>query len=289
MPELPEAERIRQTLRKRIVGLRVECVTVRRRDMVHGCTTRQAMLQCDCVENILRKGKQLAIVGSTGAAVRVQLGMTGRLFVCSGKDPAAHAKHAHVRWHLSAESNHRGVNTACSSAANGLILVFEDARRFGALHTHTSLCELRKRWRLLGPDALTIRTNALTANLSKTRRAIKTALLDQRVLAGVGNIYADESLFTARIAPRRRANSLSADELKRLAAAIRRTLRAAISAGGSSIRDYVDGQGTPGRYQRQHQVYNRGGRPCTCCGSLLSRALIDQRSTVWCDVCQHCR
>jgi len=129
----------------------------------------------------------------------------------------------------------------------------------------------------------------LGSALAQTKRSIKSALLDQAVLAGVGNIYADEALHMAGIHPARRADGLRADEIANLAQSIAGVLAAAIAAGGSTLRDYADANGRPGSYQTAHAVYGRAGQPCLTCGTLLASRLLAQRTTVWCPHCQPAR
>ncbi|RYG85513.1 DNA-formamidopyrimidine glycosylase, partial [bacterium] len=131
-----------------------------------------------------------------------------------------------------------------------------------------------------------MRTAALAAGLAKTRRPIKAALLDQRVVAGIGNIYADEALHAAGIHPLAPANELSSEQVERLAKAIKRVLRRAIEAGGSTLRDYVNGRGERGSFQTRHKVYDRAGQPCRGCRAEIVRIVLGGRSTCFCPACQ---
>jgi formamidopyrimidine-DNA glycosylase len=146
--------------------------------------------------------------------------------------------------------------------------------------------ELRATWSRLGPDALAVRSRALGANLLRTGRPIKAALLDQAVVAGVGNIYADEALFKSRINPLKPANRLSAAEVSRLAAALRTILARAARAGGSTLQDYFDALGNPGSAVQLHAVYGRGGQPCFACGLPLVVCTVTARTTTFCPSCQ---
>lgn len=234
------------------------------------------LLQGATVSDIARRGKQLAIIcgggGSDGRAMGVQLGMTGHVEILRTRhrEPLVHV---HARWRLS----------------GGGELVFHDPRRFGSLRVFRTLADLAAHWNMLGPDALTITVEELHRGLADTDRSIKAALLDQAVLAGVGNIYADESLFVAHIHPRRPARLLRAEEVARLADAIRQILSQAVEAGGSTLRDYADANGEPGAYQAQHLVYGRGGEACRQCSGRLAAGLLAQRTTVWCPSCQPAR
>lgn len=272
MPELPEVEHLRRTLEPAILGVRIASVVIARRDVVHGLPKRDAaaaLLAGDRPRELVRHGKHMAVIGSSGRAVCIHLGMSGTVRVLDGPVPLP--DHAHVVWTLQ----------------TGQRLVFRDPRRFGGIWIASSLDELRTgRWSDLGPDALAIESKGLRDRLAGSSRAIKAALLDQRVLAGVGNIYADEALFLARVHPARPAPTLTNDELARLAGAIVRVLRESIEAGGSTLRDYVDAQGRSGGQQRQHRVYGRSGQPCPVCGRALERLVIAQRGTSACPSCQ---
>lgn len=276
MPELPEVEHLRHGLSKVLTGRTVNKVSVNRADICHVNSIRgglsKGLLQGALLGEPKRLGKQMALIGTDQRAVCVHLGMSGQMFRVGHGRRVPRTDHVHVVWHLD----------------DGSRLVFRDPRRFGGLwlfHTFDELVE--NRWLKLGPDALLISTSNLVAELKDTRRAVKAALLDQSVLAGVGNIYADEALFAARIAPHRPADSLGREEVRALAAQIRRILAQAVRAGGSTLRDYVDGQGRQGRAQRAHKVYGRGTEPCVRCGRPLDVTQIAQRTTVSCAACQH--
>lgn len=284
MPELPEVETIRLALQPAIVRRTVSRVEVRTRSVIAmpgdppaGITRarqqttkvrlrRRLLLEACIIDRLERRGKQLAIISEEGPAICVQLGMTGGLSLTDRPRP-----HEHVVWTLD----------------DGSRLAFSDARRFGLLGAHPNFDDLvQTRWSTLGPDALSIRSADLARACHETRRAIKSLLLNQRALAGVGNIYADEALFQGGIHPLTPANSLSRPRLTRLAGSIRRVLRAAIQSGGSSIRDFRSASGAEGNYQTRHLVYGRHGKPCPRCGHTLVRASIAQRSTVFCPCCQ---
>lgn len=287
VPELPEVETVRLSLLPHVRGRVIRAAEVRRRDvvMVQGVRGGERMLpsrqqgvhllQGARIESLERRGKQLALVGVKGKSSRplvFHLGMTGQLFCLP---PGAHLPdptHVHVVWRLD----------------SGARMVFRDPRRFGGVWSLPSREALDQRWSELGPDALAISAAELLPRLAKSRRMIKSVLLDQQVLAGVGNIYADESLFLSRIPPRAVASELSTEQVRRLADAIRSVLARAVESGGSSLSDgtYVNANGEPGAYQRSHAVYSRGGLPCSACRSVLETALISNRTTVWCPRCQ---
>lgn len=284
MPELPEVESLRLALEPHLVGRRVELVRVRtrsvvampadpvagfarsRRDATPARLELRLLLQGCTITRLARRGKQLAIVSAEGPALGVQLGMTGGLSRAHKPQP-----HTHVVWTLD----------------DGSRLAFVDPRRFGLVAAHESFQSLQDaRWASLGPDALTVTPRQLRHACEGSQRSIKALLLDQQALAGVGNIYADESLFTSRIHPATLAADLDDAAIRALARSIRQTLRAAIDAGGSTIRDYRSPAGSPGGFQHRHQVYARAGKPCLRCGTPLARTVLAQRSTVFCPVCQ---
>jgi formamidopyrimidine-DNA glycosylase len=158
-------------------------------------------------------------------------------------------------------------------------LVFDDPRQFGRI-------DLGDRVERLGPDALAITAEEFAARLAGRRGRIKPLLLNQRILSGVGNIYADESLYRARIHPRALASRLSPARIERLCAALHEVLASAVASGGSSISDYRDGDGNPGAFQFEHRVYGREGEPCAACGTPIRRIVIAQRSAHYCPKCQ---
>lgn len=187
--------------------------------------------------------------------------------------------HDHVAWSLEL------------SGGGAATLVFRDPRRFGCVRGWASREALDDHWsRELGPDALETSVDELSGHLWRvlrpSRRPLKAALLDQAVVAGVGNIYADEALFEAGVKPRKRTDRLTRAEIDRLAASVRRVLGRAVKAGGSTLRDYVRPDGSPGSYQLRHAVYGRAGQACPRCTRPLSSATIAQRTTVWCPRCQ---
>lgn len=221
-----------------------------------------------------RHGKQLVIEGSKGCLL-VHLGMSGSLRVIDGAMRANDEKHVHAVWTF--------------TCADGRVrtLRHRDPRRFGWIESHTDLASVRERcWRNLGPDALCVRPDHLSERLAGSRRSIKSALLDQSVVAGVGNIYADESLFRAGVHPCLRGNRLGASQAKRLAGSIRAVLAKAVELGGSTIQDHRTADGGWGSFQRLHRVYGRDGLPCKVCGETLRRIVLQQRATVFCPVCQ---
>ena len=286
MPELPEIEHLRRTLAKRIVGATVDSVDVRRADVVRtprGRGGRQAVdalsaLRRARVTSTARHGKQLAVVTSRGVVV-VHLGMSGRLLSIDEDAPTCAA--------LAAERHVHVTMTMVDDDARRSLLIHSDPRRFGGLWVHASLEEARaQRWSKLGPDALTIGHDRFIDVLGRRRRALKALLLDQSILAGVGNIYADEALHRAGLHPGSRAATIPRQRLEALHTALRHVLRDAVDAGGSTIRDYQDATGRFGTYALLHRVYGRGGSPCLACGTTLRASIVGGRTTVHCPRCQ---
>ncbi|MEM9166935.1 MAG: DNA-formamidopyrimidine glycosylase family protein [Planctomycetota bacterium] len=295
MPELPEVETVRRSLEARIVGCSVTGVIVRRREVIatpsdpEGGFSRQRpakrrrpkrvakpdLLVGRSIESVRRRGKQLAIVTDSGHAVLIHLGMTGELMAPGPGERLRAADHCHVLWTLRAQDGQPAGR-----------LVFRDPRRFGGIWTLPTPNALAARWDELGPDGLTVTGAELAARLGRSARSLKAGLLDQTAVAGVGNIYADESLFDARLAPANPCKRLSAQEWDSLASSIRRILSRAVSLGGSTIRDYRAPDGSTGKAAARHQVYGRAGLPCPACDQRLISTTLAQRTTVWCPGCQ---
>ncbi len=320
MPELPEVECLRQSLLHPqpsqptgLIGQRVVSVRVLRRDVLTAPgdppgglsrtqTTRRAALPAPAnitdqdllvgqtIHQIERCGKQLAIwaVNPAGerSALLVRLGMTGQLLLNAHKPTStAGLSHIHVEWLLT-NTPALSIDTPHATTPTTTRLIFRDPRRFGGVQIARTERDVQSAWSELGPDALTITDHQLAEALSRSSRAIKAALLDQSVLAGVGNIYADEALWAARLSPRRMCRRLKLAEVATLAQAIRTVLNRAVLAGGSTLRDYVNGRGEAGTFQSNHAVYGRAGLPCPRCLQPLASAIIAQRTTVWCRACQ---
>jgi formamidopyrimidine-DNA glycosylase len=281
LPELPEVEHLRQTLAPVLVGARVLRVRLARHDIVRPVSpTRSArvssrdLLGADVIERLERHGKNLAIIGKSGRVVGVHLGMSGQLRFVPKGEALNRNDHVHCTWWLK------------TTATEGR-MIFRDPRRFGGLFPAHSLDQLKQqRWNQLGTDALTIKPADLFERLHRRNRPIKAALLDQALIAGVGNIYADEALFVARIHPQMPCVRLSRSNCERLTNAIQRVMLQAIGSGGSTIRSYIDSDGRGGTYASKHQVYGRNGKPCLRCESTLKSMAVAQRTTVFCPKCQ---
>ena len=268
MPELPEVETTRRSLLDEVVGARIVAVTVRERRLRRPVAADFAdRLRDRRITAIDRLGKYLLFALDDGRLLLVHLGMSGSL--CLTATTTLPIRHDHVAIALDRDRQ----------------LVFNDPRRFGLMRVgrRDELDELRA----VGPDPL---ASAPTADewraLTRRRAPIKSVLMDQRRLGGVGNIYANEALFQAGVRPRRRAASLTRAELARLAEALRAVLERAVALGGSSISDYRDGNGNPGYFQIHHAVYDRDGQPCGRCDTPIKRIVLGGRSTFYCPRCQ---
>ena len=290
MPELPEIEVLRRTVAPVLVGrvLRVKTIgphDMRARGSGRGegrCKpgawmNRNELLDGATVQSVERHGKRLAILATDGRCLVIQLGMSGQLIA----GPSTTKPHQHLVWSII--GGHRCQSSLLLAQD---FLVFRDPRRFGGVVSYESKDELQKSWTAeLGPDALTINASALQSVLCGSR-AIKVALLDQATIAGVGNIYADESLHVAGIDPRMRCDQISKADVKSLAQAIRLILNRATKHGGSTLRDYRSGLGAKGAAQALHAVYGHAGQPCAQCGETLQGTRLGGRATVWCPFCQ---
>lgn len=290
MPELPEVECVRLSLERLIVGRRVDAVRVNRGDVITGPRGDASLLVGDKVSRVIRHGKQLAIVGSGGRCVCVHLGMSGQLCVMSDEQaeplskkrlstafgsiaPADPPPHTHVLWIFQ----------------GGIALRFTDPRRFGGLWTFSDLNELKaRRWNKLGPDALRITPGQLQNRLAGTTRSLKAAMLDQNLVAGLGNIYVDELLFNAKLHPVLPANRLNSALVPGLVRRMKTLLQGSIQRGGSTLRDYVNAENQRGSQQDRHRVYGRSGRACKRrgCNAVIVSHQIAGRTTAWCPGCQ---
>jgi len=278
MPELPEVETVVRTLIPRLRGRTFATLRHLRPDMLRPANTDFAsLLPGRRVERITRRGKRILIHLDSGDTLAIHLGMTGQLTVEPSTVPIK--PHTHLILEL-ADTNAHSIEPSIAT------LRFRDPRRFGSL---TWISADSASDDTLGPEPLSLRSQQLARLLSHTRRAIKTALLDQSLLAGLGNIYADEALFHAQIHPTTPANRLTLQQVQRLNRAIKLILRRAIRHRGSSLRDYIDVNGSSGRYQNLHAVYARTGQPCRRCGSTIVRIVLGGRSTHFCSNCQKAR
>ena len=269
MPELPEVETARRTLEPHVVGRRIVRVRVRERRLRWPVTPGlAARLSGHTVHAVRRRGKYLLFELDRGHLL-VHYGMTGSLSVCPPSRRAG--KHDHVDLALD----------------NGTTLRFHDPRRFGAVlwvaepAQHPLLAPIG-----LEPLESGFNAQALARLARGKRQPVKAFLMDGRMIAGVGNIYASEALFAAGVRPSTAAGRLSRERWERVARSIVDTLSQAIEAGGSTLRDFVGGEGKPGSYQDRHAVYGREGQPCPRCRGPIGHTRQSGRSTFYCPRCQ---
>ncbi|MCG9093810.1 bifunctional DNA-formamidopyrimidine glycosylase/DNA-(apurinic or apyrimidinic site) lyase [Laribacter hongkongensis] len=271
MPELPEVETVRAGLTPHLTGRQIKAVTVReprlRWPVDPDLSTKLAGLEVRTVE---RRAKYLLIGFGHEQWLIVHLGMSGSVRVLPDDTPPQ--KHDHLDFILD----------------DGHLMRYHDPRRFGAVLWHLGPPESHPLLSRLGPEPLSDGFDAagLLHALAGRRQALKVALMDNAVVVGVGNIYANESLFEAGLDPRRPALSLTADEAGQLVQSVKHTLARAIAAGGSTLRDFRDAIGKPGYFQQDYAVYGRQGQSCPRCGSLVERCRLGQRSTFFCPACQ---
>ena len=273
MPELPEVETIRTGLEPHLVGRTFEQVEISDPRLTRPLDPREvaADLEGERVAAVERRGKYLVVRFETGRVLLIHLRMTGSLLHAS-RDAAA--CDAYVR--------------AVVRLDNGSDVAYRDVRRFGT-------------WLLLEPGELEpylaerigkeplgsgLTARSLTDRLARRKAPLKAVVLDQRVFAGVGNIYADEALWWARLHPLRSANTLTPEELKALVRSIRRALRLGIARQGATLRDYRNANGEAGGMQSEFRVYGRDGEPCTRCGHPIEKTRAGGRGTWFCPNCQ---
>lgn len=271
MPELPEVETTLRGLIPHLLGRQVTQVLVRTPALRWPLPPHLAeLLRGRTIRGLSRRAKYLLIAFDHGTML-LHLGMSGHLRMVSCTTPAG--KHDHVDLQLS----------------DGQQLRYHDPRRFGALlwieqdpHSHPLL-------RQLGPEPFAPEmTGDYLYSLAQGRRAtVKSFVMDQKVVVGVGNIYASEALFRAGIHPQRAAGRISKARFEDLAEAIREVLSAAIAAGGTTLRDFANAAGRPGYFSQQLRVYGRSGQPCPGCGAVLCQQRIAQRASYFCPRCQH--
>lgn len=274
MPELPEVETVARGLAKVLVGKRIARALVRRADLrlpfPKGLAQR---LKGRTILKIDRRAKYVLVHLSEGLALLIHLGMSGRMLLGTGAAPKG--KHAHF----------------AIETEDGAHACLEDPRRFGCVDLANEIDLDRHRLLAgLGPEPFDPALDAKTfrERLARKRGPIKVALLDQALIAGVGNIYASESLFRSKILPTRPANSLSPSEVKALLADLRAVLSEAIASGGSTLRDHVRPDGELGYFQHHFAVYDKEGEPCPRCRSKAEILRIVQagRSSFYCQRCQ---
>ncbi|MBZ5539444.1 MAG: bifunctional DNA-formamidopyrimidine glycosylase/DNA-(apurinic or apyrimidinic site) lyase [Acidobacteriia bacterium] len=273
MPELPEVETVARGLRPVIVGRRIVSVALGKTDFMDDPAAIEEQLPGRRIEAVERYGKFLLLrlsarnVDGAPAALMVHLGMTGHLAALAAAQPWG--KHTH----------------ACFVLDDGRELRYTDPRRFGrmALFTEAALAvEVAP----LGADPLEVGEAEFCERIRSRGARIKALLLDQHVLRGVGNIYADESLWRARIHPAQTGARLTRAQAAELRRTLQEILRRAIALRGSSISDYLDAEGRQGEYQRRHRAYGREGKPCPRCKAAIRRMVVAGRSSFFCPRCQ---
>jgi formamidopyrimidine-DNA glycosylase len=272
VPELPEVETVVRDLRPLVVGRRIASVEASDRPLRKLWSAEWGpLLSGRHIRDVRRRGKWIVVDLDRGLHLVFHLGMTGQLVVKPAKEPRA--AHTHLVFALD-----RGARQ----------LRFRDIRRFGSATLFRSPEEVQEFFEAagLGPEPFELDPKDWRERLAGTERNLKAVLLDQRVVAGVGNIYADESLFTARLHPARRGKALSAAEAGRLRRAVAEVLTQAIEKRGSSIRTYVGGSGRKGTYQEAFRVYQRTGEPCPRCGTPIAGIRLAGRATHYCPKCQ---
>jgi len=271
MPELPEVETTRRGIQPHILEQRIRDVIVRDRRLRWPIPSSLAnKLRGQRISSVTRRGKYLLLQTGAGSLI-IHLGMSGSLRVLPCDTPAE--KHDHLD--LVLENRH--------------CLRLRDPRRFGAvLFTeadplqHALLCDL-------GPEPLSREFSGayLHAKSRKRRTSVKAFIMDSHIVVGVGNIYANEALFAAGIHPRRAAGRISRAQYDTLALAIKSVLRAAIRAGGTTLRDFTHSDGKPGYFRQSLRIYDRAKAPCPNCGKPISQSVIAQRASYYCTHCQH--
>lgn len=276
MPELPEVETVANGVDARVRGQRILRVWTSGKPQTFKSPEADIAetLTDATIERVRRVGKSIVMdlarggrkkTGTATAQFLVHLGMTGRLLVSQADVPLPPHTHAVLM------------------LADGREVRFVDARRFGRL----SVVHEEGGYRGPGVEPTTVSADEFATLFRGRKLAIKAALLNQSILHGVGNIYADESLFRAGIRPTRQAGRLTRAELLKLHASLQQVLRHAIELGGSSVSDYVDADGVRGFFQLEHKVYGRAGEACLVCGSPLKKIVVGGRTTVYCPKCQH--
>ena len=268
MPELPEVETTRRGIEPWLLQQRIEQIVVRQPRLRWPVDDAIQTLAGQTITAISRRAKYILVETAAGTAIW-HLGMSGSLrLVEPGSEPG---KHDHIDWMMS----------------NGKVLRYHDPRRFGAL-LYVAPGETSTHLTHLGPEPLTDDFSAayLYQQSRGKKQAVKTFIMDGSVVVGVGNIYANESLFSAGIRPQTPAGKVSLPRYERLVEEIRTVLDRSIIQGGTTLRDFVGGDGKPGYFAQQLLVYGRGGQPCKVCATALKELRLGQRSTVYCPHCQ---
>jgi len=270
VPELPEVETTKRGIAPALIGARVLEAVVRDRRLRWPIEANfESAIHSQTVRSVERRAKYI-LIGFDDGSLILHLGMSGSLrLVRPGTPPRTHD-----HWDLELDS--------------GWVLRFHDPRRFGSLHWTQGDPSQHPLLLKLAPEPLSAAFDAAYLYRATRKRAvaIKQLLMNSSIVVGVGNIYASEALFHARVAPRRRARRITKAEAARLAAAVKQVLSEAINIGGTTLRDYVDPAGTPGYFRQKLFVYERAGSACRICKSPVKHFTQGQRSTYWCSTCQ---
>ena len=273
MPELPEVETTRRGILPHIESQRVGRVVLRQRQLRWPISAElEADLPGQIIRSVTRRGKYLLLNTDIGTLI-IHLGMSGSLRILAGaSSKQAPGKHDHVDIVF----------------ANQQILRFTDPRRFGCMLWQTDAIAEHPLLRTLGPEPLEAAFDTPYLYMRSRGRSapVKSFIMDSRIVVGVGNIYANEALFMAGIAPRRAAGKISRPRYQTLVKAIQEVLESAIAVGGTSLRDFTNSSGEPGYFKQSLCVYGRGGLPCVQCQQVLTEIRLGQRSTVYCTHCQ---
>jgi formamidopyrimidine-DNA glycosylase len=276
VPELPEVETVARGLQRSVAGQKILSVALGKTDFIDNPEVLESELSGRSVVRVERYGKFMLLrlsarpgTNNSGgeAALLVHLGMTGMLLPRPAAEP--HVKHTHVVMQL----------------GDGRELRYIDPRRFGRMAFLSGETLARELGRF-GLDPLEMRLEQFSARIHQRNARIKALLLDQSVLRGVGNIYADESLWKAKIHPAQLARRLKPEQLRKLYAELQSVLQKAILLRGSSISDFLDAEGMPGEYQQHHRAYGREGQPCFRCKTTIRRVIVAGRSSYFCPNCQ---
>jgi len=270
MPELPEVETIKKDLSP-LVGSRLEQVAIYDNSYLerNGIASQELKkLEGQKLFHLSRKGKYLFFHFSK-LILGFHLGLTGSLILHKVGENMVAVKH-----------------TVLGLTFSESLVIFSDMRKFGKVYLFYNSESFQKFLRGIGPDALEIEISEFKGRLKGVRKPIKSTLLDQKIISGIGNIYADEILFRAELNPQRLTSSLSDVELERLYKTMKEVLNLAIELRGSTIKDYVDGLGRTGMFQNKHLVYKKYGKPCSRCGATIQKIKISGRTTSFCPQCQ---
>ncbi len=285
MPELPEVETIAKGLSKVVAGKRIKEIKATFPGIVRQSFRifKIAIIQ-KRIKDVRRRGKYLLMDLSGGKTILVHLGMTGNFLFVKYKNSSFKPSSQLLSQEEPYDKHNRLIFRFYGTPDE---LHYNDQRKFGKLKVFNTaeekdVFELKK----LGPEALDITSSEFIEIFRRRKGRIKSALLNQQIVAGLGNIYTDESLFEAKIHPAQRVDLLSQNKLKDLRKAIKKILHKAIKAGGSSIENYCNIEGEIGSFQLQHKAYGREGEPCRTCGVKIKRIKINQRSSYFCPRCQ---